>query len=285
MQKDANAQRYLELIAQLNVEQRWDLSPQEQGRYVERLAVLYVDGDHVDDAKLGVIARNYHADHALVEALVDSDDPEHAIRWEEWKRHALGIVRAKLGGGQHLDGAVTGVEDLVQEALHDVWRGLGSFRYQSRFSTWAFMVVSHCLVRQYRALQTQKRYGAVQAQSLEALPALGETVADPSAAPDQVAVGRALHTFVQHLLAQESDHRLALVFHLWANEDQTLRMIGEQLHLSAARVHALLTQALALVRDTVWDQGWQEFATLPPTLLGGMSTAEVEAPRRVAALA
>jgi RNA polymerase sigma factor (sigma-70 family) len=256
MPENGDIQRCLRLAALLDAEHGWGLTPQAQRSYAEQIPLLYANIAGADDAQLCAILRYYHHDHALVEVLRDPLHPESAEHWAEWTRLALRFLTAK-SGGYGADEAVTSLEDLVQEAVQDLWRGLHTFRYQSSFQTWAFSVIGNCLARHYRGLHTQKRAALPPAQSLDAMLAVGDTLHDQvTPPPDETALGTTLATLVWRALEQHPDRRLAVIFQLWVWEEQTLRAIGDQLHLSPARVHALLKQAITLLRDEVAIQEW-----------------------------
>jgi len=249
--------RCLRLVDLLDAEHSWGLSQQQRRRYAEQL-ILYCPGiAGRTDAQLSFVIQNYHRDHALVEALRDPAHHDHAERWGEWTRQCLRILGAKIPGGQLVDAGAVSLEDLAQESNFDLWRGLAKFSYQSSFHTWAFTVIGHCVARHYRALLTQKRGALAPAQSLDSMLAVGDTFQDHTMpSPDAFARGTILAATIAHILNQQPDQRLPIIFQLWANEEQTLRTIGEQLHLSPARVHALVKQAIVLLQDELVLQDW-----------------------------
>ena len=67
-----------------------------------------------------------------------------------------------------------------------------------------------------------------------------------------------LNTIAEGVLVLDTDQRIALVFHLWVYEEKPLRVIGDQLNLSPARVHALLKQTTQLLRSELTLQKWAE---------------------------
>jgi RNA polymerase sigma factor (sigma-70 family) len=257
MSETAEFQRCTKLVALLDAEHGWGLTQQQRRRYAEQLIVCCPDIAGRADAQLATTLQYYHSEHALVEALRDPAHPDHAERWVEWARQCLRILVAKSAGAQLVDAGAVSLEDLAQEANLDLWRGLAKFSYQSSFHTWAFTVIAHCVARHYRALQTQKRGALALAQSLDNMLAVGDTFQDQAMpSPDTLARGKILSATIAHILSQQPDQRLALIFQLWANEEQTLRAIGEQLHLSPARVHALLKQAVALLEAEPVLRDW-----------------------------
>jgi RNA polymerase sigma-70 factor (ECF subfamily) len=77
-------------------------------------------------------------------------------------------------------------EDLTQESLLGVFRGIGAFRFESKCETWLLQIARHAYANFLRSRSAQKR-GSRQEESLELLlendpGRLGETSARP---PDQ----------------------------------------------------------------------------------------------------
>lgn len=257
MPAEGNFQRCLQLIEQLDREHGWGLAPQIQRRYVEQVITRCKPAADQDNAQLRLIFERYHKEHALIEALLDSTHPEHAEHWRRWSSQVLRIIAAKTKGSHLPDQIVSGIDDLAQEAILDIWRGLKTFSYQSSFYTWIFTVIAHCIARQYRARSTQKRAALPPAQSLEMLLMAGDTFRDQEApTPDEVALSNMFTALVKQVLDLHPDRRLAIVFQLSIGEEQTLRAIGEQLDLSPTRVHVLLKHAVTLLRNEVVLRDW-----------------------------
>ncbi len=277
MQHEPKVQRCLHLLAQLNIELGWGLTLQAQQRYAEQIAKLCSDLSSPSDSELCRIVSYYHTEHQVVEALRDSTHPDHTTYWVEWTRQTLRWLIARSAVSLVIDEGAIDLDDLAQEALYDLWRGLGSYRYRSRFQTWAFTVISNCLIRACRASQTQKRGARPQTQSLDALIEAGHTLYDRTApAPDELALSHTLDTLLQQTLTQHPDQRLTTIFQLWACEEQTLRTIGEQLNLSATRVHGLLHEALTLLRNELTSLDWIELGGVVVSNSCGLSGIEVE---------
>jgi len=262
MPHELDVQRCLHLLAQLNLELGWGLTPQAQQQYAERIAYTDADVPRLSDSELCRIFVYYHADHQLVDALLDATHPDHVAYWAQWTRQALRWLVSRSAASPVADEGAVDLEDLVQEALYDLWRGLRTYCYRSRFQTWAFTVISNCLIRYHRALQTGKRSAHPHAQSLDALIAAGHPPqGDTAPSADEVALSNILDTLLRQVLKQHPDQRLTTIYQLWACEEQSLRTIAEQLHLSATRVHTLLRQARALLRDELASQNWFELGS------------------------
>ena len=248
-------------IKQLNDELHWNLDASTQECYAQYLSTSL--DSTIDDQDLLKAIQNYHYDHEIVEALMDQQHHTHEVMWESWRRHFTGMIANKLLSTSLYDASLLNLEDLVQEALQDIWKGLPRFNYRSRFSTWAFQVAVNCFQRQIRTVKAEKRTGHLWAQSIDALQTDEETVADAHVVePGQRVFDDTLLKLVHTALAAASDDRLATIFRLWHDEEQTLRAIGDQFHLSPTRVYVLLKQASALLQTAILEQGWLES---PPT--------------------
>jgi RNA polymerase sigma factor (sigma-70 family) len=256
---DGALQRCLKLATSLNAKHEWGLTDTTLCEYARKAARFVASNSAPTDMQLSAWLRYYHNDHALVEALLDSNHPEHMLRWGEWTRQALRILAAKTARTRLPDEVAASLEDLAQEAIQNLWCGLPSFSYQSSFTTWAFTIVGHCLARHYRAQQTQKRGALPPAQSLDSRLESGAAFDhDTTPAPDDEALSALLSELIDRALRQHPDGRIATIFHLWVTEEQTLRVIGDKLALSPARVHALLKQAIGLLQREEAIRQWVE---------------------------
>jgi RNA polymerase sigma factor (sigma-70 family) len=252
-------QRCLSTIAQLNDEHQWGLHTEQRLAYARHIAVCLASKADSTDIVLRMTALNYHADHAIVEALGDAEHPDHMNQWAEWTRSSTRILLSRSGSDTLLNEVAVSLEDLTQEAMIDLLKGLPAFSYQSRFHTWAYTVISNCLVRHHRSTHAMKRAAALGSQSLEKMIEVGQMPQDHAVvAPEEEVLGRELSELIRQVLAEHPDPRLATVFGIWTEEEQTLRAIGARLNLSATRVHALLTQALALLQSELRSQQWRE---------------------------
>src|SRR5215470_3270492 len=101
--------------------------------------------------------------------------------------------------------ALADSQDLVQMALEELIRALPSFRYASRFSTWAYTVIIRSAQRYLRDCNAAKRNG--KPESLDQQPEwdLAFGAAD---SPEAHAQARALSRLINTLLDQHGDWRL-----------------------------------------------------------------------------
>lgn len=249
-------ERLFEVADNLNQIKTWGLSRKELRDYIEHLVHIHPDIQHFADDHLRTVLSNYHADHRHVRALSDQGDPHHLELWENWSRQVVRLVAARLRANAAIDIATIAIDDLAQEVLSDIWQALPTFRYESRFQTWIFTVVANRIARSFRTATTKKRSPAEGTQSLERI--VGLDLVEHPAAPstEDVAMENSLELLLQRILAEHPDARLQRVFHLWMYDDQPLRVIGDQLNLSVSRVHALLNNALTILRSEQRLKSW-----------------------------
>ncbi len=245
---DSLRDRCLYLAQHLNTEHGWHLETAVLSTYVARItACVGIDADISDDL-LSIRIINYHNDHQLVEALSDPQHPENAAAWQTWTFQVVpALVSSKLGSHATLPQDV--MNDIVQEALIDLFRGLAQFNYRSRFSTWAYTVVSNSSTRFGRAVGARKRTPQREATSLEQQLEAGAHTQETAERLDALIEDRLLRDLVLEVLTREGDPRLLQIFQLWFDEGYTQRMIGTRLHLSVTRIHTLVDHIRELLRN------------------------------------
>lgn len=244
-------QRCTEVIAQLIHEEGWGLSAADVEDLVG-FAYRYLQPSFTDTRIQKVIV-NIRRDRATVEALYQHTDIQHQSEWMKWMGQVRAILHSKNLYWAH-DSAVD-LEDLTQIALLELARSLPTFRYQSRFSTWAYQVIVDGVRRHLRDMSARKRTGDI----------------DPSIDPEKVEIAIGTHdlpeTRVWACMFSEAVHselvealgkRNADIFSLWAFHDLSAEMIGQKFGLSIARVHALLKAAREYLRNRESIQSWRE---------------------------
>lgn len=237
------------MIAALDAEQDWRLTPEQQRAYLAALSDL--GALPADANKLRRVVLNYHHDHTLVAQLSDSANPHHHDAWYGWVSQAARILHTKqLGSQRDLLGSA---EDMAQVALEDLARALPSFRYASRFSTWAFAVIAHSAQRSMRDLNAAKRNG--QTEPIELSAALW-LAAPPENDPTAIVEVEALVALIDAALAAAPDPRWQTIFRLWVHQDQRLVDIARQLRLSQSRVSRMLAQLTELLRQHPEIRAW-----------------------------
>lgn len=232
-----------------NVALAWGLDAATIQAYAAAISECAADG--ADDDDLQLIAMHYHADHQHVAALYDAHRLDHADAWRHLVDQVITILRRE-GLGWSSDSAVAG-EDLAQLACLELARALPGYRYQSRFTAWAYKVVVLRIRRYLRDSRREKR--AARPDSLDQLGEY-EAPAYPAESTETDVHARLLYELIQRILAEQPDRRLSTIFHLWAIEDRRTAEIGSLLGLHASRVRALLRQIRDLLHNDPAFQGW-----------------------------
>ena len=236
------------IVEALNVERDWHLTLAKEAAYVTAVAPL---AEIAGESTLQHLVENYHQDHVLVQALQDVSHPQHDAAWATVRANILPVLRyAGLAQSAHPS---VDLEDIAQVALDELMKSVGTFRFESRFSTWSYMVVIRRGRRLLRDLAASKRSGtSVPLEYAEAIAASSSSATDP----EMVAAGRELSDLINAVLAEAGGPRLAHIFQLWFEEDLRLVDIGRQVGLGVARVSALLEQARQILRAHPDIQAW-----------------------------
>jgi RNA polymerase sigma factor (sigma-70 family) len=251
-------ERCVAMVAALSVELGWHLELDQQQTYVS--ALLQYLPITCSEAELRRLVVRYHQDHAIVQALRDQTNPEYAAAWAKWCGLALRILRRQGFGSADL---LSSDEDLAQVTLEELIRALPSFQYASRFSTWAYAVISRSAQRYLRDRKAAKRSGRT--ESLEQHEEL-DVAAPEAERPEALAEAHELAALVGAVLSTEEDQRLAEIFRRWASKDERLVDIARSVHLSPSRVSVLIEHICQLLQQSPAILAW----------LGGDASEDVE---------
>ncbi len=214
--------------------QGWQLDPAEYAACSQLVLHIAQDGA----ANPHKIIENYYLDHRLVAALQRGESAADGA-WETLVQYVAKIVHKQQYSS--LAAFAQDHDDLVQTALLEIARGLPSFAYRSRFTTWAAQVVINVIRRNHRDNTTQGRSGAQHSVPLD------EAVKDAICLDAQVALNQ-LKDEIKQRLAAAGDQRLVIVFNAYVLEEQRIVDIAALLNLSPGRVSGLLKTARALLR-------------------------------------
>ncbi|MFL5804717.1 MAG: sigma-70 family RNA polymerase sigma factor [Roseiflexaceae bacterium] len=262
----ADQERCAAMVAALNAELGWHLEADQQRAYVAALLPYLPISPAEIEWRRVVIA--YHQDHGLIEALRDQASPQYEAAWTQWCVQAIQILRYQGLGAP--DDALADTQDLAQTALEELVRALPSYRYASRFSTWAYTVISRSAQRYLRDRKAAKRSG--KHESLEWQHEL-ELALGAADSPEAQSEAHALSGLIDALLTNHSDWRLAEMFRLWVIEDQRLADIARRMRLSPARVSVMMEQVCQLLRRDPAILAW-----IGDTALRGLERARGEDP-------
>lgn len=91
---------------------------------------------------------------AWVAAKTSQRAPEsqESTLWEAVKKFSESVCESKIG---FVD------DDVVQEALVDIWRTIGSFQSKSKFSTWAYRIAFRRCQDKLRGYQEERNRGLI----------------------------------------------------------------------------------------------------------------------------
>ena len=181
-----------------------------------------------------LIRRAQRGDRAAFDALVRRYD-------QEVLRMALRIVKS------HEE-----AQDLYQEAFLKVYRSIGRFRLESKFSTWLYRVVMNvCLDH----LRRQKSRGEMQMpESEDGQPDYLQSIPEERAAlhPGRAYEAREIGDRLQLAMARLSP-RERIVFELKHGQGMRLRDIGEMCGTSEEAAKNSLFRALQKLRSDLQD--------------------------------
>lgn len=236
-------------VVELDEGEGWGLDAAQRARYCRALARLHPEGCPAHVLRRAIIC--YHLDHDLVESLRDGGHGKHLEAWTTWVPQVIAVLR-HAGLSWSNDGAAD-LEDLVQVACLELARSLPAYRYESRFSSWAFQVVVRSVRSELRGQRARKRTGPT--AYLERSEALEVPLAEADH-PESVAAARHLAALAEAVLAGHPDRRLATIFRLWALEDRRVNEIGARAGLSPARVRVLIGQIVEMLRQDVQIRTW-----------------------------
>ncbi|NCC37759.1 MAG: sigma-70 family RNA polymerase sigma factor [Chloroflexia bacterium] len=237
-----------QIISACNQAYGWQLDAFTYEYYVHALTPLITA---VPPERQSMVVLHYHLDHRMVAALRDAHHPAHHETWVKWSQQVLGVLR-RAGIDWSRDGSLE-LDDLAQIARGDLAQALPSYRYQSRFLSWAYSVVVRSAHRYVRMSRAQRRSAPSVSLDLLTTTRSGEALA---VSHEETTYARLLATRVQAVLAAHADQRLLPIFRLWAVEERTSAEIGSLVNLHESRVRALLKLARTVLRNDPVIRQW-----------------------------
>ena len=241
-------------IEALDSEHSWHLSQEQKSAYAS--ALCHYTPDHPSKFVLQMLITNYHADHALVNALQAGDDGS----WTELYNRITAIVATRFQ--YYTRDEELPREDMVQMVGEEIYRALPSYCYASRFLTWMYAVAFHTIQRHQRFRRAAKRSGSV--ESLDVLGELADVPTPSTEHPETVTDDKALLALVDGILAAQSAPRLGEIFRMWFVEDMRLWDIGERVKLDPSRVSTLLKQVRQILRSHPAIREWADWEEAGP---------------------
>lgn len=245
-------QRCLSLLHGLIAGMGWSLDEQQRAMYVQMaLRCLPV---HSTDKQVQAFFANVYADYDTVLSLQQPLHPLHEQRWRDWSTRVILILRHRNLAWAR-DVAVS-EEDLAQIAREELLMSLGDFCYRSRFSTWAYYVVTRAAQRCIRDLSAKKRTG--KSEHLATVYEQALMVPDDDLT-DLLAIGTVIYAEVEQVLLKRLGPQTAEVFRLFVREDMTAQAIADRFQLSLSRVQSLLREAKRVLRGHPDILLWREY--------------------------
>ena len=186
------------------------------------------------EAERGLIRRAQRGDRAAFDALVRRYD-------QEVLRMTLRMVRSEVEA-----------QDLYQEVFLKVYRSLGQFRLEARFSTWLYRVVTNVCFDHLRQQKTRSEVPARETAEGE-LDYVG-TLADdrPGLNPERALQAREISRRLEEALGRLSP-RERVVFELKHCQGMRLRAIGELCGTSEEAAKNSLFRAVQKLREELGD--------------------------------
>jgi len=180
---------------------------------------------------------------ALIEAARCGDAEAFGVIVSRYMPKALAYARQLTGNSED-------AQDLVQDAFIKAYKGLGSFKGESRFNTWFFRVLSNvCLDHLRKASFLKKVFffsaGGGDEEAKDPLETAPDT--HPSSSPDMGLEQKELRAALEKALGALPARQRA-VFLLKHNEGMTLMEIAAVLGISEGAVKSHLARAVTALR-------------------------------------
>ena len=140
-------------------------------------------------------------------------------------------------------------EDITQETLLRGFTRLETFRGESRFSSWLYMVASNC-IRMH--LRKKKRRAALRLQDclVEAELNSRHSLEIPKKLPDEVAIENQMFRGIEQAMSQLPP-QYGNILRLWVEDGMDLKDIHDECGLSIAAIKSRLHRARKKVRDSL----------------------------------
>ncbi|HEV3275849.1 MAG TPA: sigma-70 family RNA polymerase sigma factor [Terriglobia bacterium] len=202
---------------------------------MELAGKLPADGSPVAGAEETALVRQAQAgDRAAFDSLV--------------RQYDQGVLRLVL----RVAGTPDDASDLFQEVFLKVYRSLGHFRFESRFSTWLYRVATNVCLDHLRRKQTRREVQAPAAE--EGQPEYFHTIADdrPSLDPERALQSKEISRRLQGAMGRLSP-RERMVFELRHYEGLKLKAIGEMCGTSEETAKNCLFRATQKLRGQLGD--------------------------------
>ena len=205
------------------------------GACLELAGKLSADGSPLAGAEETALIRQAQAgDRAAFDALV--------------RQYDQAVLRMLM----RVAGSPDEASDLFQEVFLKVYRSLGHFRFESRFSTWLYRVVTNVCLDQLRRKKTRREVQPPSSE--EGQPEYFHTLPDERATldPDRALRSKEIRARLTGALGKLSP-RERMVFELRHFEGLRLRVIGQMCGTSEETAKNCLFRATQKLRGELGD--------------------------------
>jgi len=194
---------------------------------------------------VGFVNDCFDEDVPLIEGCRRGDAGCHRALYVKYSGKVYGFARRYLGDEQH-------AEDVTQEVFLRVFRKLGSFRGDARFSTWLFRVTLNGCKNKRRTLERHQRFDPTR---------FCEDRADFEGPPERLIDDQLLQLQIDQALELLTEEQRMLLL-LKAKSELSYREIGDMLGQSENQVRGKLYRARKAFRSAMEDISgpgvWQE---------------------------
>ncbi len=182
----------------------------------------------------------------LIERLIARDERAFNELVRAYERRVLALVMRMLGNRAE-------AEDLAQEVFVQVFKAIGSFRGESKLSTWVYRIAINLCKNRTKYLRVRHTNDQQELESVAERVPLGEARranVGQVERPDEALAGRQVERIVQHAILQlEPSFRECLV--LRDVEELSYEEIEEITGLAAGTVKSRIHRARGMLREIV----------------------------------
>jgi len=185
-------------------------------------------------------------DAGLVERLAARDERAFTTLVRAYERRVFALVLRMIGNRAE-------AEDLAQEVFVQVFKAIGSFRGESKLSTWIYRIAINLCKNRSKYLRARRSDEAVELEALQERAPMGDAKGANVARverPDEMASGKQVERIVQKaILELEPSFRECLV--LRDVEDLSYEEIGAITGLPEGTVKSRIHRARAQLKELV----------------------------------
>ncbi len=215
----------------------------EQARQYVSAALCHIS-EESSDQQVYAFFEHFHADHELVTALQQPLHPLHEANWQDWSMRVVLILRHRnLAWSRDI---AVAEEDLAQIGRAELLASLHMFHYRSRFSTWAYNVISRAVLRCIRDQGAKKR--SMPADYLLVSDEQLLLIADDEHL-DTIVCSQLLYAEVARILHDRLGPQTTMVFQMFLNQDMKASAIAAQCNIHTHQVHQMLREARRVLRN------------------------------------